>query len=437
MEFIEKHNKKEGGLRLPLFLVTLLFFSWGLAHNMTDTLLAAFKKILSLSDFQTSWVQLAFYGAYFCFALPAALFIRRFSYKSGILLGLGLYIIGAFLFYPASLTMQYGSFLFALYVLAAGLSVLETAANPYILEMGDSKTATRRLNWVQSFNPIGSMTGVLLSKVFILSGLASATAAERAVMDETTMVAMQQDELSAMIGPYIGVACGLLVLWIIIGATKMSDAQSLQKNIVENKQSIWKVYRNLCRSRSYTCGLIAQFFYIGAQIGVWSFTIRYTMIQLHINEAEASSYYLYSLILFAASRFFFTWLMRFVDPRVLLSGTAILAVLLSVVVMMVGGVPGVCALVLISFCMSLMFPTIYALSMEHVKNDKQLAGAGQIMTILGGAILTSFQGYLSDITGSVSWAYAVPMFCFVMVFTFSTGKYVVVKRREQAELETI
>lgn len=428
---------KKNGLRLPLFLVTLLFFSWGLAHNMTDTLLAAFKKILSLSDFQTSWVQLAFYGAYFCFALPAALFIRRFSYKSGILLGLGLYIIGAFLFYPASLTMQYGSFLFALYVLAAGLSVLETAANPYILEMGDPKSATRRLNWAQSFNPIGSMTGVLLSKVFILSGLASATADERAVMNETAVVAMQQEELSAMIGPYIGVACGLLVLWLIIGTTKMPDTQSLRKNIAENKQSIWNVYRALCKSRSYTCGLIAQFFYIGAQIGVWSFTIRYVMIELNLNEAAASSYYLYSLILFAGSRFFFTWLMRFVDPRVLLSGTAILAVLLSIIVMLVGGMSGVCALVLISFCMSLMFPTIYALSMEHVKSDKQLAGAGQIMTILGGAILTSLQGYISDITGSVSWAYTVPMFCFVMVFTFSTGKYVVVKRREQAELETI
>lgn len=434
-----KNTSQKEGLRLPLFLVTLLFFSWGLAHNMTDTLLAAFKKILSLSDFQTSWVQLAFYGAYFCFALPAALFIRRFSYKSGILLGLGLYIIGAFLFYPASLTMQYGSFLFALYVLAAGLSVLETAANPYILEMGDPKSATRRLNWAQSFNPIGSMTGVLLSKVFILSGLASAAADERAVMNETAVVAMQQDELSAMIGPYIGVASGLLVLWLIIAATKMPVASDIHKtsDIAHKKQSVLQVYRNLCKSRSYSFGLVAQFFYVGAQIGVWSFTIRYVMIELNLNEAAASSYYLYSLILFAGSRFFFTWLMRFVDPRVLLSGTAIMAVLLSIVVMMVGGMPGVCALVLISFCMSLMFPTIYALSMEHVKSDKQLAGAGQIMTILGGAILTSLQGYISDITGSVSWAYTVPMFCFVMVFTFSTGKYVVVKRREQAELETI
>lgn len=421
---------------LPLLLVTLLFFSWGLAHNMTDTLLAAFKKILSLSDFQTSWVQLAFYGAYFCFALPAALFIRRYSYKSGILLGLGLYIVGAFLFYPASLSMHYGSFLLALYILAAGLSVLETAANPYILEMGDPKSAARRLNWAQSFNPIGSMTGVLLSKVFILSGLASATAADRAAMDEVAVNALQREELAAMIGPYIGVACGLLVLWLVIAATQMPVAAS-QVQVAEKKRSVWQVYRSLCKSRSYTCGLVAQFFYIGAQIGVWSFTIRYVMAELNLNEANASNYYLYSLILFAGSRFFFTWLMRYVDPRVLLSGTAILALLLSVVVMMIGGMPGVCALVLISFCMSLMFPTIYALSMEHVKADKQLAGAGQIMTILGGAVLTSIQGYISDYTASVSWAYVVPLFCFVMVFAFSTGKYVVVKRREQAELETI
>lgn len=424
---------------MKYILVTILFFSWGLAHNMTDTLLAAFKKILSLSDFQTSWVQMAFYGAYFCFALPAALFIRRYSYKSGILLGLGLYIIGAFLFYPASLTLQYIPFLFALYVLAAGLAILETAANPYILEMGDPKSATRRLNWAQSFNPIGSMVGVLLSKVFILSGLTSATASDRASMEETAVEALQKEELSAMIGPYIGVACCLLVLWMIIALTKMTSShQSFQSNSVKPaKKSIFRVYHNLCKAKSYSFGLVAQFFYIGAQIGVWSFTIRYAMKELNLNEASASTYYLYALVLFASGRFFFTWLMRYIDARLLLSSAAIVASLLSLLVVFVGGKIGVYSLVCISFCMSLMFPTIYALSMEHVKDDKQLASAGQIMMILGGAVLTAFQGYISDLTGSVNMAYIIPTICFILVFTFSTGKYVVVKRREQAELETI
>lgn len=425
--------------RFPIFLIVILFFSWGLAHNMTDTLLAAFKKILSLSDFQTSWVQMAFYGAYFCFALPAALFIRRYSYKSGILLGLGLYIIGAFLFYPASLTLQYTPFLFALYVLAAGLAILETAANPYILEMGDPKSATRRLNWAQSFNPIGSMTGVLLSKVFILSGLTAATASDRASMEETAVEALQKEELSAMIGPYIGVACCLLVLWIIIALTKMpSNHESTISNSTEfRKQSVIRIYRNLCKAKSYTFGLVAQFFYIGAQIGVWSFTIRYVMNELNLNEASASTYYLCALVLFASGRFFFTWLMRYIDARLLLSSAAIVASLLSLLVVFVGGVIGVYSLVCISFCMSLMFPTIYALSMGHVQENKQLASAGQIMMILGGAVLTALQGYISDLTGSVNMAYLIPTICFILVFTFSTGKYVVVKRREQAELETI
>lgn len=425
--------------RFPIFLIVILFFSWGLAHNMTDTLLAAFKKILSLSDFQTSWVQMAFYGAYFCFALPAALFIRRYSYKSGILLGLGLYIIGAFLFYPASLTLQYTPFLFALYVLAAGLAILETAANPYILEMGDPKSATRRLNWAQSFNPIGSMTGVLLSKVFILSGLTAATASDRASMEETAVEALQKEELSAMIGPYIGVACCLLVLWIIIALTKMpSNHESTIRNSTEfRKQSVIRIYRNLCKAKSYTFGLVAQFFYIGAQIGVWSFTIRYVMNELNLNEASASTYYLCALVLFASGRFFFTWLMRYIDARLLLSSAAIVASLLSLLVVFVGGVIGVYSLVCISFCMSLMFPTIYALSMGHVQENKQLASAGQIMMILGGAVLTALQGYISDLTGSVNMAYLIPTICFILVFTFSTGKYVVVKRREQAELETI
>ena len=198
-------------------LVTSLFFLWGLANNMTDTLLAAFKRIMSMSDFQTSWIQIAFYGSYFCLALPAAILIKKFSYKTGILTGLGMYFIGAILFYPASKTMQYGFFLLALFILAGGLSILETTSNPYIKAIGPEETGTRRLNFAQSFNPIGSITGVVLSKFFILSHLEMASAQDRAAMTHDQLAVVQAHELGAVMGPYVGVAFVLLILWLIIG----------------------------------------------------------------------------------------------------------------------------------------------------------------------------------------------------------------------------
>src|SRR3990172_6455323 len=200
-------------ITVPFILVTSLFFMWGLANNMTDTLLSAFKKIMSMSDFQTSWIQVAFYGSYFCLALPAAIFIKKYTYKSGVLLGLGLFIAGSVLFYPASKTMLYTNFLIALFILAGGLSILETAANPYIVAMGPEETGVRRLNFAQSFNPIGSITGVILSKVFILSKLNAADVNQRAAMGAEQLQAMQSQELAAVMGPYVGVAFFLIFLW--------------------------------------------------------------------------------------------------------------------------------------------------------------------------------------------------------------------------------
>ena len=205
----------------PFILITSLFMLWGLANNMTDTLLAAFKRIMSMSDFQTSWIQLAFYGAYFCLAFPAALYIRKYTYKSGILLGLGLFAFGSLLFYPASLTMSYGFFLLALYVLAGGLSILETSANPYILMMGPEDTATRRLNLAQSFNPIGSIIGIYMSKVFILSKLNTAEAADRSSMDVEALQVIKSEELSGVMSAYVGVAFFLIFLWVLIRITQM------------------------------------------------------------------------------------------------------------------------------------------------------------------------------------------------------------------------
>jgi L-fucose:H+ symporter permease len=289
-------SRVSSGLKAPLIpfiLITSLFFLWGLANNLTDTLLAAFKRIMSMTDFETAWIQVAFYGSYFCLALPAAMFIKRYTYQTGVLLGLGLYALGALLFYPSSIIMQYGFFLASLFILAGGLSILETAANPYILAMGDEATATRRLNLAQSFNPIGSISGVVISKFFILSRLNTVGAEERAAMPAEALRAIQQTELTAVMGPYVTIGIVLLALWLVIAITKMPKASDEEKTI-----HFGKTIQRLIRNKNYVAGVVAQFFYVGAQICVWSFTIRYVMAALHIQEAEASGYYIAALIVF-------------------------------------------------------------------------------------------------------------------------------------------
>ena len=242
-------------LIIPFILITSLFLFWGLANNMTDTLLAAFKKIKSMSDFQTTFIQYAFYGAYFCFALPAAMLIKRYTYKTGVLFGLALFIIGAMLFFPASKTMVYGHFLVALYILAGGLSFLETAANPYIIAMGPEETGTQRLNFAQSFNPIGSILGVVLSKFFILSNLNEADEATRAGMSADELLSIQQEELAAVMGPYVGVAIILMLLWLAIAFTRMPKASD-EKSKLDLRAS----FKRLLGNGNYVWAVVAQFF---------------------------------------------------------------------------------------------------------------------------------------------------------------------------------
>ncbi len=412
-----KKNKYQQLIRrdniLPLVLITSLFFFWGLANNMTDTLLAAFKRIMSMSDFQTSWIQVAFYGSYFCLALPAAILIKRYTYKTGVLLGLGLFILGSLLFYPASISMSYGHFLIALFILAGGLSILETSANPYIVAMGPEATGTRRLNLAQSFNPIGSITGVLLSKVFILSQLNQSTASERAIMDQEHLAAIQSEELAAVMGPYVGVAVVLVILWIMIKFTKMPKAadSGTELNLVST-------FKRLLKMPHYVWAVVAQFFYVGAQIGVWSFTIRYVMQELHLNEDEASSYYMASLVLFGVCRFVFTALMKFIAPRQLLMITALAAAVLTLAVVYGSGLFGVYALIAISGCMSLMFPTIYGLGVYGLKGDTKIGGSGLIMAILGGAVLPAVQGHISDLF-HVNLAFFIPFICFIVIAVYA------------------
>lgn len=383
---------------LPFALVTSLFLLWGLANNMTDTLLAAFKRIMDMSDAQTSLIQFAFYGSYFCFALPAAIFISRHSFKSGIILGLLLYAAGAILFLPAAYAASYGFYLVAIYIMAGGCGVLETTANPYILSMGSPETATRRLNIAQSFNPIGSVIGILMSKYFILKDIS----------------------LYSVSGTYASLGLVLIAILVAILFVKMPAGRDS-----DSKGGVIASFGRLFKNRLYRYGVVAQFFYVGAQIGVWSFTIRIVMQELGVLEAQASTIYLITIIGFCLSRFIYTWLMKWVSPAKLLLAGGVLSTLMTAVVVLGAGSGWllIVALVLISFFMSLMFPTIYGLSLGGVAqsehpDDAKLGASGLIMAILGGALLTPLQGLVSD-NSSIYMSYIIPAICFVVVTLFA------------------
>lgn len=383
---------------VPFALVTSMFLLWGLANNMTDTLLAAFKRIMSMSDTQTSLIQFAFYGSYFCFALPAALFIRRRSFKSGIILGLLLYAAGAMLFLPAARVASYGFYLVAIYVMAGGCSVLETTANPYVMSMGDPRTATRRLNIAQSFNPVGSILGILMSKYFILDDIS----------------------LYSISGTYAALGLVLLGILVVMLFARMPSGKDDDRS-----DSVGASFRRLLSNRLFRRGVVAQFFYVGAQIGVWSFTIRLVMQETGRLEAAASSIYLLSIVGHCLSRFIYTGLMRWFSPARLLTFGGVMSALLSLTVVLSAGTGWLCvtSLVLISSFMSLMFPTIYGIALGGIMRgdhpgDSKIGASGLIMSILGGALLTPLQGMVSDHT-NIYTSYAVPAFCFVVVTAYA------------------
>ena len=381
---------------LPFVLVTSMFMLWGLANNMTDTLLAAFRKIMSMSDTQTSFIQMAFYGAYFCIALPAALFIRKYSYKRGVVMGLIFYAVGAILFLPAAWAESYAFYLIAIYIMASGCSVLETASNPYIMSMGSPETATRRLNIAQSFNPIGSIMGILISKYFIL----------------------QDISLYSVSGTYTALGGVLLIIMVVMLFAHMPEGKDTSR-----QDSLKATFRRLVKNRKYIWGVVAQFFYVGAQIGVWSFTIRLVMKELGMVEAQAATLYLISIIGFCTSRFVYTWLMKYVSPERLLVAGGILSALCALCVVLTGGWLCVVMLILISIFMSLMFPTIYGIALGSVSqgdhpDDTKIGASGLIMAILGGALITPLQGMVSDAAG-INISYLVPMGCFLVVLFYA------------------
>lgn len=383
---------------LPFTLVTSLFLLWGLANNMTDTLLAAFKYIMDMTDTQTSLILSAFYGSYFCFAFPAALFIRKFSYRAGVVLGLVLYATGALLFFPAAKTASYAFYLIAIYIMAGGCSILETTANPYIMSMGSSETATRRLNIAQAFNPIGSIAGILISKYLILDNIS----------------------LFSVSKTYTVLGCILLFIMIVMFFASMPEGKD-----AETKDTLKDTLSRLAKNKNYVFGVIAQFFYVGAQVGVWSYTIRIVMQEMDVLEAEASIIFLISMVCFCLSRFFYTWLMKWVKPTRLLAVSGVMSMLCAIAVAFTAGTGWtmVVFLILISLFMSLMFPTIYGTSLESITtgnhpDDSKIAASILIMAILGGALIPSVQGLLSDTT-NIYTSYLVPAFCFVVVLCYA------------------
>ena len=473
---IEKHRLVPPGIVFPFILLTALFFIWAVPNNMTDTMLAAFKRIMSLTDTQTAWIQVVCYLlGYGCFALPGAIFIKKHTYKSGVLLGLGMCVLGTMLFFPAMLAnnisspLSFATYLFAIFVLFAGLSVLETSTNAYVYSLGDPVTATRRLNFSQSFNPFGALTGVLVSQIFVLSQLNTMIASDRATLSETELASIQNNELDAVTTAYMILGVIMLILLLLILFTKMPKAHDEDKNL--NLKATW---RRLKKNKNYVWGVIAQFFYVGSQIAVWSFIIRYAMQTLDFDsviaglgvnpshdaviaalrgvepiaggfyslaetlgidvllprtaEQAGATYYILSLLLFVIGRFLCTWLMKYVKPVNILSGLGLLAIIASLLTIYADGFIGLYALMSISGFMSAMFPTIYGLGMRNLGEDTKIAGSGMVMAIAGAAILTQLQGILSDQTGGIRYAYWVPAIAFIIItfysFTFARNRVV-------------
>lgn len=394
----------------PLVLLASCFLWWGVANNLTDPLVKVFKEIFGMSTFQAALIQMAFYGGYFCMALPGAIIARRFNYKTGVLVGLGLYAAGCFLLYPAMLTAQFAFFCFAFYVLACGLGILETNANPYVMALGSAETATRRLNFAQSFNPVGSVAGILICQVFIMA---------RLPFDEEGRLPVAPADvpsaLSTVIAPYIVIALVLLLVWILIFAAKMPLAAEQDDHVPFGSAA-----SRLLRNPFFLFAVFAQFCYVGLQITVWTYTNFYIPEQIGVSQEVALQYHTGALVLFGLSRWLFTGLMKFFRASSLLAVSALLGILLSVVVVFVGGMAGVIALIGLSGCMSLMFPTIFGFGCSAVREDTKLASSGLIMAIIGGAIITPAQGWMLDVMG-VSLSFLLPLACFVVILIFATS----------------
>ena len=400
---------------LSLALIVCLFFLWGVANSLNDVLIPHFKKAFLLSDLQSGLVQSAFYLGYFLLALPAGQVMRRHGYKTAVIVGLVLFGCGALLFYPAAELRQYGIFLSALFVIASGLAFLETSANPLVTVLGDPASAERRLNFAQAFNPLGAITAVLLGRQFILSGI-EPTSAQFAQMSVQELAAFQAREAQSVQGPYLVIAA-VVFTWAVLVCLNRFPAAALQSPSVGEGQPLWTAIRALLRRSRFTFGVTAQFFYVGAQVGIWSFMIRYAQHEIDLPEKAAAAYLTWSLVGFMVGRFVGTALMAKVSPTKLMGIYGLCNVGLTVVAALSGGSMGLLALACTSYFMSIMFPTIFANSIRGLGDLTKPAASLLVMSIIGGAVLPPLMGLISD-HSSIRAAMLVPACCFVVVAAF-------------------
>ncbi len=431
----------------PFILVTTLFALWGFANDITNPLVRAFKEIFLISNAQSSLVQWAFYGGYFTMAIPAALVIRFVSFKSGIIIGLLLYAVGALLTIPASMFMQFNVFLVGFYILTFGLAFLETTANPYILSMGSMETATRRLNLAQAFNPMGSLAGMLVASTLILpalqvaefreaekvrhpeyktmlpsevDGLITKSLEEYAEKNQAEHQKMKSHDLSVVRTPYVVIACVVLAVMLLFVVSKMPDTGKEHEQV---KLSV--LFKHLFFNVHYVGGVIAQTFYVGAQIMCWTFIIHYGMTLIGLSAAEAQNWNIVAMVIFLCSRFICTFILKYLNPGLLLGILALGGMCFTLGAIFIQGMPGLYCLVAVSACMSLMFPTIYGIALDGLSpNDAKLGSAGLIMAIVGGAFMPRLQGHMIDGSGmtllgqsleSVRISFFLPVLCFIVV----------------------
>ncbi|APZ45537.1 L-fucose:H+ symporter permease [Polaribacter reichenbachii] len=425
--------KKE--LLFPFIIITSLFALWGIANDLTNPMVSAFKKVMpELSNMQASLVQFAFYFGYFFMALPAALFIRKYSYKSGIILGLSLYAIGAFLFYPAAAKETFTFFLISLWVITCGLAFLETTSNPLILALGDKETSTQRLNLAQAFNPIGSLTGMIIAQVFVISALRSDDYTVEAynALSSDELAAVRENDLGIISVPYIGLGILVLIIMTIIIFTKMP------KTAEEDKMSLSESFNKLFANSNYKFGVVAQAFYVGAQIMCWTYIFQYVD---NINETlgmelTATYFNVAAMISFLIGRWIGTALMRTINPSKMLMIFGIGGVVCCAGAILLSGMPGLISLVAVSVFMSIMFPTIYGIALKDMGDEAKIGSAGLVMAIVGGALMPVLQGGILDWGGSgfadvkvlgfipeVNFSFILPLICLAVVAFYGYSTY--------------
>jgi FHS family L-fucose permease-like MFS transporter len=413
---------------LPFILVTSLFAMWGFANDITNPMVAAFKNILVISNFQSSLVQFAFYGGYCVMAIPAALFIKRFSYKAGILTGLFLYSAGCLLFIPSGSMMAFWAFLISYFIMTCGLSFLETSANPYVLAMGPEENATRRLNFAQAFNPIGSLMGMLVAKNLILARLETDKMGEEAwqTMQQTNpeqFAELQRHDLGVIVGPYMALGLVVLAVLIVFALARLPRTQGED----EKALNLGPTLKRLLSNRKYIEGVIAQTFYVGVQIMCWTFIIQYGANELGMAKETAQGYNMVAMIIFVSSRFICTYLLKYFSPGGLLMSLAVAGGTLILGTIFIRGMLGLYCLVGVSACMSLMFPTIYGIALKGLGDDAKLGAAGLIMAIGGGSIMPPLQARIMDLDAfnlgfmtlsSTRASFVLPLICFVVIAIF-------------------